>query len=103
MVKAYAFEEGTARITYSWGADPEKCKAQKAKLRKEKKAKHNAKVALKKKMSEGHYKAALKVLQGNIKGCKGANKWITTTKSELKKALETLTGHRIKLKKCRTS
>merc|ERR1711990_380605 len=100
MMKAFAFEAGTARITYSWGADPEKCKAQKAKLRKEKKAKHDAKVALKKKMSEGKYKQALKVLQGSTKGCKGANKWTTTTRTELKKAQKIVTSHRIGLKKC---
>merc|ERR1711988_1021404 len=95
MMKAFAFEAGTARITYSWGADPEKCKAQKAK--------HDAKVSLKKKMNEGKYKAALKVLQGNIKGCIGAKKWTTTTKTELMKALKVVTGHKVSLSQCNKS
>merc|ERR1712178_218204 len=103
MMKAFAFEAGTARITYSWGADFEKCKAQKALVRKEKKAKYDAKVSLNKKMNEGQYKAALKVLQGNIKGCKGAKKWTTTTKTELMKALKVVTGHKVSLSQCNKS
>merc|ERR1711904_34143 len=74
-MKAYAFQSGTARINYSWGADPKKCA----------KAKHDAKAALKHKMKEGKYKAALKVLSGG-KGCKGANPWTKSTKVRLSKA-----------------
>merc|ERR1711988_1642664 len=74
-MKAYAFQSGTARINYSWGADPKKCERAKAAKRKE--AKH--------KMKEGKYKAALKVLSGG-KGCKGANTWTKSTKVRLSKA-----------------
>merc|ERR1712224_54169 len=84
-MKAYAFQSGTARINYSWGADPKKCERAKAAKRKEAKAKHNAKAALKHKMKEGKYKAALKVLSGG-KGCKGANTWTKSTKVRLSKA-----------------
>merc|ERR1711959_669370 len=84
-MKAYAFQSGTARINYSWGADPKKCAKAKAKKRKEAKAKHDAKKAIKKKMKEGKYKAALKVLSGG-KGCKGANTWTKSTKVRLSKA-----------------
>merc|ERR1712054_272813 len=73
-MKGYAFQSGTARINYSWGAE-----------RKEAKAKHDAKAALKHKMKEGKYKAALKVLSGG-KGCKGANTWTKSTKVRLSKA-----------------
>merc|ERR1711861_99519 len=59
-MKAYAFQAGVAKINYSWGVNKEKCAAAKAKVRKEKKAKHDAKNAMKKKMKEGQYKAALK-------------------------------------------
>merc|ERR1712057_62691 len=82
MMKAYAFQSGTARINYSWGADPKKCAKAKAKKRKEAKAKHDAKNAMKHKMKEGKYKAALKVLSGG-KGCKGAHKWTKNTKVRL--------------------
>merc|ERR1712196_90908 len=84
-MKAYAFQSGTARINYSWGADPKKCERAKAAKRKEAKAKHDAKAALKHKMKEGKYKAALKVLSGG-KGCKGANTWTKSTKVRLSKA-----------------
>merc|ERR1711939_8222 len=50
VMKAFAFESGTAKVYYSWGADPVKCKAQKAKRRQEKKKKHDAKVAMKKRL-----------------------------------------------------
>merc|ERR1711939_1167300 len=102
-MRAFAFEAGVAHITYSWGADPAKCKAQKAALRKEKRAKHHAKLAMRKKMSESKYKAALMVLQGKIKGCKGAKKWTTTSRNELKKALALMRGHGTKLKICRNT
>merc|ERR1711959_806462 len=82
MMKAYAFQSGTARINYSWGSDPKKCAKAKAKKRKEAKAKHDAKNAMKHKMKEGKYKAALKVLSGG-KGCKGAHKWTKNTKVRL--------------------
>merc|ERR1712078_462552 len=84
-MKAYAFQSGTARINYSWGADPKKCERAKAAKRKEAKAKHDAKAALKLKMKEGKYKVALKVLSGG-KGCKGANTWTKSTKVRLSKA-----------------
>merc|ERR1711959_388811 len=84
-MKAYAFQSGTARINYSWGADPKKCERAKAAKRKEAKAKHDAKAALKHKMKEGKYKAALKVLSGG-KGCKGAHKWTKSTKVRLSRA-----------------
>merc|ERR1711966_565762 len=64
---------------YSWGADPKKCERAKAAKRKE------AKAALKHKMKEGKYKAALKVLSGG-KGCKGASTWTKSTKVRLSKA-----------------
>merc|ERR1711907_473291 len=67
-MKAFAFQSGTARINYSWGADPKKCERAKAAKRK-----------------EGKYKAALKVLSGG-KGCKGANTWTKSTKVRLSKA-----------------
>merc|ERR1711990_1419633 len=102
-MRAFAFEAGVAHITYSWGADPAKCKAQKAALRKENRAKHHAKLAMRKKMSESKYKAALMVLQGKIKGCKGAKKWTTTSRNELKKALAMMRGHGTKLKICRNT
>merc|ERR1712139_525527 len=49
------------------------------------------------------YKAALMVLQGKIKGCKGAKKWTTTSRNELKKALAMMRGHGTKLKICRNT
>merc|ERR1712139_39415 len=101
VMKAFAFEAGTAKITYSWGADPVKCKAQKAKLKKEKKAKHAAKAALKKKMKEGEYKVALKVLNNSVKGCMGANNWITKTRTTLKEAKAAKKRHTDALKKCK--
>merc|ERR1719158_51173 len=85
VMKAFAFEAGTARITYSWGADPVKCKALKAKVRKEKKAKHAAKVALKRKLKESVYKKAKKVLLGSVNGCKGAKQWVKVAKLALSK------------------
>merc|ERR1711861_89514 len=63
-MKAYAFQSGTARINYSWGADPKKCERAKAAKRKEAKAKHDAtKKAMalchaKKTMSHKKYEAA---------------------------------------------
>merc|ERR1711934_790282 len=67
-MKAYAFQSGTARINYSWGADPKKCERAKSAKRKEAKS-----------------KAALKVLSGG-KGCKGASTWTKSTKVRLSKA-----------------
>merc|ERR1711976_825070 len=58
---------------------------------------------MRKKMSESKYKAALMVLQGKIKGCKGAKKWTTTSRNELKKALALMRGHGTKLKICRNT
>merc|ERR1711981_1387543 len=99
MMKAYAFQAGTARIKYSWGVNPAKCKAAKAKVRKEKKAKHDAKNAIKHKMKEGHYKAALKVLSGG-KGCAGANKWTAGSRARLSKAQSKHAAAKAALKKC---
>jgi len=98
-MKAYAFQAGTAKITYKWGADPIKCKAAMKKKRAEKKAKHDAKIALKKKMHEGSYKAALKVLAGG-KGCAGANKWTASSRDRLTKAEATHNNHKAALAKC---
>jgi len=99
MMRAYAFEAGVARITYSWGVDPQRCAAAKAKKRKEAKAKHDAKRALRKKMNEGKYKQAMKVLKGG-KGCKGAKVWVKTTIAHHAKAKVHL-GKMVKaLKKC---
>jgi len=99
MMRAYAFQAGVARITYSWGVDPQKCAAAKAKKRKEAKAKHDAKRALRKKMNEGKYKQAMKVLKGG-KGCKGAKVWVKTTIAHHAKAKVHL-GKMVKaLKKC---
>merc|ERR1712054_446014 len=99
MMRAYAFQAGVARITYSWGVDPQKCAAAKAKKRKEAKAKHDAKRALRKKMNEGKYKQAMKVLKGG-KGCKGAKVWVKTTRSHHAKTKAHL-GKMVKaLKKC---
>jgi len=99
MMKAYAFQAGTAKIRYSWGADPAKCKAAKAKARKEKKAKHDAKHALKKKMNEGKYKEALKVLSGG-KGCAGANKWTKASRGRLSAAKKKHAKFKTIMKEC---
>merc|ERR1712199_108788 len=70
-----------------------------AKKRKEAKAKHDAKRALRKKMNEGKYKQAMKVLKGG-KGCKGAKVWVKTTIAHHAKAKVHL-GKMVKaLKKC---
>merc|ERR1711977_798005 len=100
VTKAFAFESGTAKVYYSWGADPVKCKAQKAKRRQEKKKKHNAKVAMKKRLSEKDYKKALKVAQGVAKNCGGANNYTKAMRVALKKAIQLVEGHKIKLQKC---
>merc|ERR1711977_739038 len=100
VMKAFAFESGTAKVYYSWGADPVKCKAQKAKRRQEKKKKHNAKVAMKKRLSEKDYKKALKVAQGVAKNCGGANNYTKAMRVALKKAIQLVEGHKIKLQKC---
>merc|ERR1711981_847008 len=100
VMKAFAFETGTAKVYYSWGADPVKCKAQKAKRRQEKKKKHNAKVAMKKRFSEKDYKKALKVAQGVAKNCGGANNYTKAMRVALKKAIQLVEGHKIKLQKC---
>jgi hypothetical protein len=100
VMKAFAFETGTAKVYYSWGADPVKCKAQKAKRRQEKKKKHNAKVAMKKRLSEKDYKKALKVAQGVAKNCGGANNYTKAMRVALKKAIQLVEGHKIKLQKC---
>jgi len=101
-MKAYAFQAGVAKIKYSWGADPVKCKAAKAKKRKEKKAKHDAKNALKKKMKEGKYKNALKVLAGG-KGCAGANDWTKASRGRLSHAQAKHNAHKAALAKCHTA
>merc|ERR1712054_159111 len=98
-MKAYAFQAGVAKINYSWGVNKEKCAAAKAKVRKEKKAKHDAKNAMKKKMKEGQYKAALKVLVGG-KGCAGANNWTKKAQAELSKALKKHASHKASMAKC---
>merc|ERR1712093_606886 len=85
MMKAYAFQAGTAKIKYSWGADPAKCKAAKAKARK--------------KMNEGKYKAALKVLSGG-KGCKGANKWTKASRGRLSAAKKKHAKFKAVMKEC---
>merc|ERR1711981_1464846 len=95
MMKAFAFEAGTARITYSWGVDPAKCKAQKEKLRKERKAKHDAKAALKKRLGMAAYKKARKALIASSSGCKGAKAWVTTTKNALAKCHKTKGKHKV--------
>merc|ERR1711966_296679 len=100
MMTAFAYEAGTANIEYSWGPDPAKCKAQKARQRKEQAAKHAAKVALKKKVSEGKYKSTMKVLHGSVKGCKGAKKWASIAKTNLAKAVSKKKTESGLLKKC---
>merc|ERR1711959_226141 len=102
-MKAFAFETGTAKVYYSWGADPVKCKAQKAKRRQEKKKKHNAKVALKKRLSEKDYKKALKAAANVAQNCSGANNYTKAMKVALKAAIQLVEGHKIKLKKCHTN
>merc|ERR1712100_157850 len=102
-MKAFAFESGTAKVYYSWGADPVKCKAQKAKRRQEKKKKHNAKVALKKRLSEKDYKKALKAAANVAQNCSGANNYTKAMKVALKAAIQLVEGHKIKLKKCHTN
>merc|ERR1711881_371792 len=102
-MKAFAFESGTAKVYYSWGADPVKCKAQKAKRRQEKKKKHNAKVALKKRLSEKDYKKALKAAASVAQNCSGANNYTKAMKVALKAAIQLVEGHKIKLKKCHTN
>merc|ERR1712230_78219 len=100
-MKAFAFESGTAKVYYSWGADPVKCKAQKARRRQEKK--HNAKVALKKGLSEKDYKKALKAAASVAQNCSGANNYTKAMKVALKAAIQLVEGHKIKLKKCHTN
>merc|ERR1712100_1016708 len=100
-MKAFAFESGTAKVYYSWGADPVKCKAQKAKRRQKKK--HNAKVALKKRLSEKDYKKALKAAASVAQNCSGANNYTKAMKVALKAAIQLVEGHKIKLKKCHTN
>merc|ERR1712188_227886 len=102
-MKAFAFESGTAKVYYSWGADPVKCKAQKAKRRQEKKKKHNAKVAMKKRLSEKVYKKALKAAASVAQNCSGANNYTKAMKVALKAAIQLVEGHKIKLKKCHTN
>merc|ERR1712178_567348 len=101
-MKAFAFESGTAKVYYSWGADPVKCKAQKAKRRQEKK-KHDAKVAMKKRLSEKDYKKALKAAANVAQNCSGANNYTKAMKRALKVAIQLVEGHKIKLKKCHTN
>lgn len=100
VMRAFAFDAGTARVWYSWGADPKKCAALKAKRRNEQKAKHAAKQALKKKLKEKDYKAAVKVLQGSTKGCKGAKAWVTTAKKMLSSATVKRSTNEKSVKKC---
>merc|ERR1719240_2335880 len=102
-MKAFAFESGTAKVYYSWGADPVKCKAQKAKRRQEKKKKHDAKVAMKKRLSEKDYKKALKAAANVAQNCSGANNYTKAMKRALKVAIQLVEGHKIKLKKCHTN
>merc|ERR1712054_493873 len=102
-MKAFAFESGTAKVYYSWGADPVKCKAQKAKRRQEKKKKHDAKVAMKKRLSEKDYKKALKAAANVAQNCSGANNYTKAMKVALKAAIQLVEGHKIKLKKCHTN
>merc|ERR1712159_447813 len=90
-MKAFAFESGTAKVYYSWGADPVKCKA------------HNAKVALKKRLSEKDYKEALKAAASVAQNCSGANNYTKAMKVALKAAIQLVEGHKIKLKKCHTN
>merc|ERR1739848_368992 len=76
VMKAFAFETGTAKVYYSWGADPVKCKAQKAKRRQEKKKKHDAKVAT------------------NVaQNCSGANNYTKAMRVALKAAIQLVEGH----------
>merc|ERR1712188_348892 len=103
VMKAFAFESGTAKVYYSWGADPVKCKAQKAKRRQEKKKKHDAKVAMKKRLSEKDYKKALKAAASVAQNCSGANNYTKAMKVALKAAIQLVEGHKIKLKKCHTN
>merc|ERR1712167_551876 len=100
VMKAFAFESGTAKVYYSWGADPVKCKAQKAKRRQEKKKKHDAKVAMKKRLSEKDYKKPLKVAANVAQNCSGANNYTKAMRVALKKAIQLVEGHKIKLQKC---
>merc|ERR1711964_199824 len=99
MMKAYAFQAGVARITYSWGVDPAKCARAKARKAKEAKAKHAAKRALKHKMKEGAHKHALKVLKGG-KGCKGAHAWVKTSRAHHAKAKSNFHNLKKALGKC---
>merc|ERR1712072_234831 len=97
---AFGYVAGTAKIEYSWGPDKEKCKAQRARQRKEARRKHKAKAALRKKLTAAKYAAAMKVLKGDVKGCKGAKKWAAIAAAKLKNA-KRKTKHQVKLlKKC---
>merc|ERR1711974_501510 len=86
MVKAFAYQAGTAKITYKFGVDPAACAREKARIKKEKKTKHDAKAALKKSLNEKEYKKAKADLQKSASSCGGARGNAKSAAAELKKA-----------------
>merc|ERR1711981_1082085 len=95
-MKAFAFQAGTAKVTYSWGADVEKCKA----MAREKKAKHDQKASKKRAAGEKEFKAVLKVAQSVVDTCEGAQNYEKASRKALKEGIEQAEGKKIKLKKC---
>merc|ERR1712098_356598 len=81
MMKAFAYQAGTAKITYSWDKDAKAC----ALIKKEQKEKHDAKLAARKARSSFIMKKVETALSKASSGCKGAKLALKATKSESEK------------------
>jgi len=79
MIRAYAYEAGTAKVKYSWDADPKQCSALKA----EKTAKANLKKALEHHKSLSNEK--ISEMMQSVQSCKSA----TVALNKAKKILQT--------------
>merc|ERR1712054_671567 len=97
LVKAFAYEVGTARVKYSWGVDKETCAKKRAATRKERLAKYNAKAAAKTKFKEAGFKAVKWVLAKSNKNCASAGKAVdlATKKLDQAEATKSLSADRV--------
>merc|ERR1711934_909114 len=101
MMRAYAFQAGVARINYSWGVDPKRCAAAKAKKRKHAKAKaHLGNMVKALKKCHIGKKNAYELYKGSKHFEKKVKVWEKNTRSHHAKAKAHL-GNMVKaLKKC---
>merc|ERR1711981_209687 len=83
VIKAYAYQAGTAKVQYGWGADPAACAKKHNEARKAALAKHDALVKAKASMMEKSYKTVKKLVSTTAKNCEGASAVAKDAKKQL--------------------